>query len=403
MVASGPERTNGSRSGQRTPFERVALLLQGGGALGSYQGGVYEALAEAGIHPDWVAGISIGAINSALIAGNPPGRRLERLRAFWEAVSDSPFNTPPVLRSLPVTDDYHRAINQLRAFEVLLFGTPHFFTPRIPHPMLLPSSPVDAVSHYDTAPLRATLVELVDFDLLNSGATRLMVGAVNVKSGNFVSFDNTMQQIGPEHIMASGSLPPGFPATEVGGEFYWDGGLVSNTPLQWVFDDRPRQDTLAFQVDLWSARGELPRNLIDAEVRQKEIQFSSRTRAGTNHVKRAQRLRQAFTNVVRQLPAEMRDLEDVKVLEEEADDKVFNIVHLIYRSAKYEGSAKDYEFSRRTMEEHWRAGYEDAARALKHPEVMQTPDRQEGIRTFDFGIDEQGAEKVIIETGPRPL
>jgi NTE family protein len=403
MVASAPKSTNGSRSGQRTPFERVALLLQGGGALGSYQGGVYEALAEAGIHPDWVAGISIGAINSALIAGNPPGRRLERLRAFWEAVSDSPFNTPPALRSLPVTDDYHRAINQLRAFEVLLFGTPHFFKPRIPHPMLLPSSPVDAVSHYDTGPLRATLVELVDFDLLNSGSTRLMVGAVNVKSGNFVSFDNTMQLIGPEHIMASGSLPPGFPATEVGGEYYWDGGLVSNTPLQWVFDDRPRQDTLAFQVDLWSARGELPRNLIDAEVRQKEIQFSSRTRAGTNHVKRAQRLRQAFTNVVRQLPAEMRDLEDVKVLEEEADDKVFNIVHLIYRSAKYEGSAKDYEFSRRTMEEHWRTGYEDAARALKHPEVLQLADRQQGVRTFDFGINEQGAEEIIVETGPRPL
>jgi NTE family protein len=403
MVASAPDRTNGSGNGQRTPFERVALLLQGGGALGSYQGGVYEALSEAGIHPDWVAGISIGAINSALIAGNPPGRRLERLRAFWEAVSDSPFNIPSSLRALPVTDDYHRAINQLRAFEVLLFGTPHFFKPRIPHPMLLPSSPVDAVSHYDTAPLRATLVELVDFDLLNSGSTRLMVGAVNVKTGNFVSFDNTMQQIGPEHIMASGSLPPGFPATEVDGEYYWDGGLVSNTPLLWVFDDRPRQDTLAFQVDLWSARGELPRNLIDAEVRQKEIQFSSRTRAGTDHVKRAQRLRQAFTNVVRQLPAEMRGLDDVKVLEEEADDKVFNIVHLIYRSAKYEGSAKDYEFSRRTMEEHWRAGYEDAARALKHPEVLQAPDRRQGIRTFDFGVNERGSEEVIIETGPRPL
>ena len=269
--------------------------------------------------------------------------------------------------------------------------------------MLLPSSPVDAVSHYDTAPLRATLLELVDFDLLNSGSTRFSVGAVNVKTGNFVSFDNTTHRIGPEHIMASGSLPPGFPATEVDGEYFWDGGLVSNTPLQWVFDARPRQDTLAFQVDLWSARGELPRNLIDAEVRQKEIQFSSRTRAGTNHVKRAQRLRQAFTNVVRQLPAEMCDMEDVKLLREEADDKVFNIVHLIYRSAAYEGMAKDYEFSRRTMEEHWQAGYQDAARALKHPEVMQPPDRRQGVQTFDFGINEQGAEEIIIEAGPRPL
>jgi NTE family protein len=404
MVESAPDGTDGSRGGNRPPFECIALLLQGGGALGSYQAGVYEALAEAGIHPEWVAGISIGAINSALIAGNPPGRRVERLRAFWEAISDSPFNTPPSFRVLPVTDDYHRAINQIRAFEVLLFGTPHFFKPRIPHPMLLPSSPVDAVSHYDTAPLRATLLELVDFDLLNSGSTRLSVGAVNVKTGNFVSFDNTTQKIGPEHIMASGSLPPGFPATEVDGEYFWDGGLVSNTPLQWVFDERPRRDTLAFQVDLWSARGELPRNLIDAEVRQKEIQFSSRTRAGTNHVKRAQRLRQAFTNVVRQLPPEMRDLEDVKLLQEEADDKIFNIVHLIYRSAGYEGMAKDYEFSRRTMEEHWRAGYEDAARALGHPEVLQPADRERGgVSTFDFGIDENGAEKFIIETGFRPL
>jgi NTE family protein len=403
MVASAPDGTNGSGGGNRPPFECIALLLQGGGALGSYQAGVYEALAEAGIHPEWVAGISIGAINSALIAGNPPGRRVERLRAFWEAISDSPFNTPPSFRVLPVTDDYHRAINQIRAFEVLLFGTPHFFKPRIPHPMLLPSSPVDAVSHYDTAPLRATLLELVDFDLLNSGSTRLSVGAVNVKTGNFVSFDNTTQSIGPEHIMASGSLPPGFPATQVDGEYFWDGGLVSNTPLQWVFDERPRRDTLAFQVDLWSARGELPRNLIDAEVRQKEIQFSSRTRAGTNHVKRAQRLRQAFTNVVRQLPAEMFDLEDVKLLREEADDKVFNIVHLIYRSARYEGMAKDYEFSRRTMEEHWRAGYEDAARALKHPEVLQPADRQKGVRTFDFGIDERGAEEVVVESHLRPL
>jgi NTE family protein len=403
MVESAPDGTDGSRGGNWPPFECIALLLQGGGALGSYQAGVYEALAEAGIHPEWVAGISIGAINSALIAGNPPGRRVERLRAFWEAISDSPFNTPPSFRALPVTDDYHRAINQIRAFEVLLFGTPHFFKPRIPHPMLLPSSPVDAVSHYDTAPLRATLLELVDFDLLNSGSTRLSVGAVNVKTGNFVSFDNTTQKIGPEHIMASGSLPPGFPATEVDGEYFWDGGLVSNTPLQWVFDERPRRDTLAFQVDLWSARGELPRNLIDAEVRQKEIQFSSRTRAGTNHVKRAQRLRQAFTNVVRQLPAEMFDLEDVKLLREEADDKVFNIVHLIYRSARYEGMAKDYEFSRRTMEEHWQAGYEDAARALKHPEVLQPADRQKGVRTFDFGINEQGAEEVVVESHIRPL
>jgi NTE family protein len=188
--------------------------------------------------------------------------------------------------------------------------------------------------------------------------------------------------------MASGALPPGFAAAEVAGEYFWDGGLVSNTPLQWVLDSRPRQDTLAFQVDLWSARGELPRDLLDAEVRVKEIQYSSRTRAGTNLYKKEQKLRQAFANVIKQLPEEMRDQDDVKLLAAEADDKVCNIVHLIYRSRNYEGISKDFEFSRRTMEEHWKAGYDDAIRTLGHPEVLQPPDRLEGVRTFDFMKDQ---------------
>ena len=213
MVASAPDGTNGSGGGNRPPFESIALLLQGGGALGSYQGGVYEALAEAGLHPDWVAGISIGAINSALIAGNAPGHRVEKLRDFWESVTDSPFNTPPSLRALPVTDDYHRAINQIRAFEVLLFGTPHFFKPRIPHPMLLPRAPVDAVSYYDTAPLRATLDELVDFDRINSGDDAASASARSMCAPAISSTSTTRRtRSAPEHIMASGALPPGFPA-----------------------------------------------------------------------------------------------------------------------------------------------------------------------------------------------
>ncbi len=383
MLTASPSKARLHGVAERPPFECIALLLQGGGALGSYQAGVYQALAEANLHPDWVAGISIGAINSALIAGNPPERRIEKLREFWEAVSNSPLGAP-YLRSVEFADDFRRFLNQTRAFGVLMFGAPNFFQPRIPSPLLWPSSDVESVSHYDTAPLRDTLLRLVDFDRINSNEMRFSVGAVNVKSGNFVSFDNTTHRIGPEHVMASGSLPPGFPATEIEGEYFWDGGLVSNTPLQWVLDSRPRQDTLAFQIDLWNARGELPRDLLDAEVRHKEIVFSSRTRAATNHVKNAQRLRQAFTNVVKQLPPEMRNLEDVKLLEAEGDDKVCNIVHLIYRSRKYEGIAKDFEFSRRTMEEHWQTGYDDAARTLSHPEVLQLPDRAQGVRTFDF-------------------
>jgi NTE family protein len=369
---------------ERSRFEQTVLLLQGGGALGSYQAGVYEALAEANLHPDWVAGISIGAINAALIAGNPPERRVEKLREFWEAVSTPPLGVPH-LPSIDIKDDaIHRAINQTRALGIMMFGAPHFFKPRLLSPMFWPSPHADQLSFYDVAPLKATLERLVDFDRLNAGAMRFSVGAVNVKTANFVYFDSTTHRIGSAHIIASGSLPPGFPATEIDGEYYWDGGLVSNTPLQWVLDSRPRLDTLAFQIDLWSARGELPLNLGDAEVRLKEIQFSSRTRAATDQYKRAQKLRIAVANLLKEIPDELRDHPEVKMLAAEADEKVCNIVHLIYNAKSYEGIAKDYEFSRRTMEEHWAAGYEDVVRALSHPEVTQLPDKMEGVRTFDW-------------------
>jgi len=365
-------------------FEQTVLLLQGGGALGSYQAGVYQALAEADLDPDWVAGISIGAINAALIAGNPRESRVEKLREFWEAVSTPPLGVPH-LASVDINDDViHRFINQTRALGIMLFGAPHFFTPRLLSPMFWPSPKADQLSFYDVAPLRTTLERLVDFDRINAGGMRFSVGAVNVKTANFVYFDSTTHRIGPAHIIASGSLPPGFPATEIEGEYYWDGGLVSNTPLQWVLDSRPRLDTLAFQIDLWSARGELPLNLGEAQVRQKEIQFSSRTRAATDQYKRAQRLRIAVANLLKDIPDELRDHPEVKMLAAEADEKVCNIVHLIYNAKSYEGIAKDYEFSRRTMEEHWTAGYEDVVRALSHPEVMQCPDKLEGVRTFDW-------------------
>jgi NTE family protein len=369
---------------ERNRFEQTVLLLQGGGALGSYQAGVYQALAEANLHPDWVAGISIGAVNAALIAGNPPEARVEKLREFWEAVSTPPLGVPH-LSSIKLTDDaVHRVVNQTRALGIMMFGAPHFFTPRLLSPLIWPSPNADQLSFYDVAPLKATLERLVDFDRLNAGAMRFSVGAVNVKTANFVYFDSTTHRIGPAHIIASGSLPPGFPATEIDGEYYWDGGLVSNTPLQWVLDSRPRLDTLAFQIDLWSARGKLPRNLGEAEVRLKEIQFSSRTRAATDQYKRAQKLRIAVANLLKDISAELRDHPEVKMLAAEADEKVCNIVHLIYNAKNYEGIAKDYEFSRRTMEEHWAAGYEDVVRAISHPEVTQLPDKMEGVRTFDW-------------------
>jgi NTE family protein len=389
FVMSGrqPSRRKTHLAHERPPFERIALILQGGGALGAYQAGVYQALAEANLHPDWVAGISIGAVNSALIAANPPPRRVDRLREFWEGVSMSPFGVP-YFPALEINDELiHTAVNQVRSLGILLGGAPGFFKPRVPPPFFYPNGSPEALSYYEAAPLKATLERLVDFDLINAGVMRFSVGAVNVRTGNFVYFDSTTFQICPEHVMASASLPPGFPATEIEGEHYWDGGLVSNTPLQWVLDSLPRKDTLAFQVDLWSARGDFPRNLLESEARQKDIRFSSRTRMATDQFKKQQILRRATAKLLGKLPKDLLQTPEAETLAAEADEKVYNIIQLIYRAKNYEGTSKDYEFSRRTMEEHWRSGYNDAVRTLRHPEVLQRPNGVDGVFTFDLARD----------------
>ena len=377
-----------SQKDTRTQFEQIVLLLQGGGALGSYQAGAYQALAEADLQPNWVAGISIGAVNAAIIAGNPPDKRVDRLREFWETVCTSPLGVP-YFKSIELRNALvHQLVNQARATNILLYGTPHFFTPRVPPAALWPAGSPDKASYYDTAPLKATLERLVNFDRINTGSMRFSIGAVNVGTGNFAYFDTTTDRIRPEHVLASGSLPPGFPATEVDGEYYWDGGLVSNTPLQWVLEGRPRKDTLAFQIDLWSARGALPHDLTEVDVRHKDIVYSSRTRAATDHYKALQKLRIALAELMKELPDELRHSEHAKILQQEADEKVCNIVHLIYRARSYEGVAKDFEFSRRTMEEHWKSGYDNARRTLAEPEVMRRPDPIEGVRVFDVCKDD---------------
>ena len=375
---------------RRLPFECVTLLLQGGGALGAYQGGVYEALSEANIHPDWVAGISIGAINAAIIAGNPPNSRVERLRQFWTHVTSSapwdwlgnPFG------DLARSDDTRNLLNHMSANFAAIRGAAGFFSARAVMPWLQPGGTLAATSFYDTGDLKHTLECLVDFDRLNAGMTRLSAGAVNVRTGNFVYFDTKTHKITPEHVMASGALPPGFPPVEIDGEHYWDGGLVSNTPLQWVIESNPRrQDTLAFQVDLWSSQGQLPRNLPEVATRYKEIQFSSRTRASTGHFKSVHRVQRAIAALLRRLPADLEENDDLKILSSVASDKVYNIIHLIYRAQNYEGHSKDYEFSRLSMQDHWRAGYHDAVRTLRHPEVLARPTSLDGVFTFDLERD----------------
>lgn len=391
-LKQGPAVKRAGATRGRPDFECIAFLLQGGGALGAYQAGAYEALAEAGLHPDWVAGISIGAINSAIIAGNAPEERVGKLRTFWEGITANPawaLTGDPAAR-LAKGEAARRFFNQGSATAVLWQGAPGFFRPRLPAPGFHADGSVEATSWYDTAPLLATLERLVDFDRLNAGPMRVSLGAVNVRSGNFVYFDSETHEIGPEHVRASGALPPGFPAIEIEGQHYWDGGLVSNTPLQWVLQHGPRQDTLAFQVDLWNARGPFPSNLVEVATRQKEITYSSRTRDQTERFRNAQCVRHAVAALMEDLPAATRERPEAKLLAEFGDHKVYNIVHLIYRTQRYEGDSKDYEFSRLSMEEHWRAGYHDTRRSLRHPEVLARPTSLDGVAVFDFAEHEDG-------------
>ena len=377
---------------RRLPFEVVALVLQGGGALGAYQAGVYEALSEAGIHPNWISGVSIGAINAAIIAGNPPDTRIDRLRDFWTQVTaDGPWpGAGDACFSLAKGDAMRQLINQMSANFATVGGARGFFSARPIPPWFQPPGTIEATSFYDTNDLKHTLERLVDFDRINSGETRFSVGAVNVVTGNFVYFDTTTHTIRPDHIMASGALPPGFPAIEIDGEQYWDGALVSNTPLQWVVDAEPRRDTLAFQVDLWSARGEFPRDIFEVTTREKEIRYSSRTRAKTDQFKYEQKLRHTLGGLLEKLPEDLKNSAEARLLNSVAERKVYNIIHLIYRAKNYEGHSKDYEFSRLSMQEHWRAGYNDARRTLRHREVLERPKNHEGVYTFDLAA--QGRE-----------
>jgi NTE family protein len=369
------------------PYDVVALVLQGGGALGAYQAGVYEGLHEAGIHPTWLAGISIGALNTAIIAGSPEAQRVDRLREFWETICATPVEWPAsegLAEALPFAFDMRSVHNAAAAMRALFQGQPGFFKPRFPPPYLSPFAGDGATSFYDTTPLRDTLLRLVDFDRLNSGDIRVSVGAVNVRSGNFVYFDTAERKLGPEHFMASGALPPGFPAIEIDGEFYWDGGVVSNTPLSYVLSTEPRRDTLTFQVDLWSAKGRMPDDLMEVSSRQKDIQYSSRTRAITTYMMQMQKMRRALQRVMDRLPEEAKTEPEMQEIAELACERAYNIIQLIYQTKTYEGHSKDYEFGLDAMREHWQSGLDDIRRTLADPHRLDRPSAEEdGVVSHD--------------------
>ena len=374
----------------------TVLVLQGGGALGSYQAGVYEALLAAGEAPDWVGGISIGAINAALIAGNPPERRIERLKAFWNLTSSD-------LLAKPLTHggEGRSLFNEASAAWIASAGVPGFFRPRFPPAMFAPPGTPQALSLYDTGPLRETLLKLVDFDLINSGKVRLSVGAVNISNGNFRYFDTTTDVIRPEHIMASGALPPGFPPIEIEGELYWDGGIVSNTPLDYVLDTNVGQNLMIFQVDLFNASGDLPKTIMDGIEREKDIRFASRTRRSTDEVMRLHKAKQAITSLIAKLSPDRLNDPEVVLLTDFARETAITVVQLIYRSKHYETGSKDYEFSRVTMLDHWAAGRRDAERSLAHCQEMRPT---AGGAVFDMGRGDSGEPAADLSKPlPSPL
>ncbi len=361
---------------------RIALVLQGGGALGAYQAGVYQALHEAGIEPDWVSGVSIGAINSAIIAGNPRELRLERLRQFWDRITDR-----KVWHYTPDGDIFRQMRNATSAMATMLFGQPGFFEPRKASPWFSPAGAETATSYYDTSPLRKTLLDLVDFDLINARQQRFSVGAVNVSTGNFTYFDNATTLIAPEHVMASGALPPAFPTVRIGSDYFWDGGIVSNTPLQHLLAQDDRLNSLIFQVDLFSARGPLPRTMQDVMGRQKDIMYSSRTRNTTDMFKRLQRWKTRTYQALVKVPDELLSDEQRKMREDLKTLPEMTILQLIYQQKTYEGDAKDYEFSSTSMREHWQSGYEDTKLTLGRKDWLAMPPAGTGIVTHDVHRD----------------
>ena len=375
-------------------YPRVALVLQGGGALGSYQAGVYEGLANAGIHPNWVSGISIGALNCAIIAGNAPEKRVERLRQFWEAIC-----MPPMMPHSFVAGHQdmlgkemspwagmmesmgHAMFSSFAAMSALVNGQEGFFKPR---PFAPGGGSPDKTSFYDTGPMISTLERFADFDRINSGETRVSLGATNVASGNFVYFDSTEHTLTPKHFIASGSLPPGFPATEIDGEYYWDGGCVSNTPLEYVLGVTPRRDTLVFQVDLWSAEGPLPTDVFQINERLKDIQYSSRTRTVTNAINLMQRMRKALFDTIDRIPAEVRAQDPwFDQMVKHMMGSRYNVIHLIYRNKQTEGHYKDYQFSAETKNMHWQTGLHDMDETLRYPECLAMPGKGENFVSFD--------------------
>jgi NTE family protein len=371
----------GKRAAQSSPRRdfpgQVVLVLQGGGALGAYQVGVYEAMHEAGVEPDWIIGTSIGAINAALIAGNAPENRFGRLREFWSRVeiAAAELDFLRLFTGLP---------NIAANWNTICRGIPAFFTPHLPawfgaHAPL----GAEAAGYYTTAPLRETLAELVDVAHIGARHVRLTVGAVNVRSGEMRYFDSRDEPLTLDHVIASGSLPPAFPAVRIGGDPYWDGGIYSNTPIEAVLDDNPRRDSVIFAVQMWNPEGPDPETLWQVMGRQKDIQYASRSRSHIARQKQIHHLRHVIRELARRLPDDVRAGAEAKELASWGCGTTMHVVRLVAPKLDGEDHTKDIDFTAAGIASRWKAGYEDTRRMLGAAPWRAPVDPVEGVIIHD--------------------
>jgi len=336
---------------------QVVLVLQGGGALGAYQAGVYEALHEANIEPDWIVGTSIGAINGALIAGNAPENRVEHLRRFWEMAASSAWSA-----------QHWDALNLGRLIPnlgIVSQGVPGFFSPKSNawFSSHMPVGVSDA-AYYSTAPLRDTLKELVDFERIANAEMRLTLGAVNVRSGGMRYFDSRDEIVGIDHVMASGALPPAFPAVVIDGEPYWDGGIYSNTPIEVVMNDNPRRDSLLFAAELWQQESLDPDSILEVMGRQKDIQYASQAESHTKRQQEIHHLRHIVRELGKLLPDDVRSRDETKELLSWGCGTVMHVVPLRVPAVKGEDHTKDIDFTPAGVRARWDAGREQTRRVI---------------------------------------
>jgi len=364
---------------------QVVLVFQGGGALGAYQAGVYQALAEEGIEPDWVIGTSIGAINAALIAGNPPEKRLPRMREFWRRIRHSPWTD--LVSSLPLMSSFAAAMT-------VTTGLQNFFQPN-PWAFLSDRTPLGAelAGYYSTRPLERTLADLIDTELMNAGRPRLTVGAANASTGEMRYFDSREGPLTVRHVMASGALPPAFPAIRIDGELYWDGGILSNTPVEAVFDDNPRRSGVIFAVHMWRPHGPEPDTINQVISRQKDLQYASRAASHIARQKQIHKLRHIISELVAGLPEEARKSDRVRELAGYGCLHRMHVVRLLAEPLRGDNHLKDIDFSPDGIRERWDAGYADTVRVL-----AQAPWTHEVDPTEGFILHEAAAGRMIHES-----